>query len=78
MGNDIYTISPFQYRDDKFVVGQSLEKVPGQSSRTGINTRSGSQLTLNFRNLGAATMIHVVLHYEQIVSLSAAGVEVLD
>ena len=35
-------------------------------------------LTLNFKNLGAAHMIHVVLVYDQVVNLSAAGVEVLD
>ena len=78
MGNDTFTISSKDYRNTKFIIGQSLEKAGGQSSHTGINTRSGSQLSLNFRNLGAATMIHVVLHYEQIVNLSASGVEVLD
>ena len=77
-GNDTFAISSKDYRNTKFIIGQSLEKAGGQSSHTGINTRSGSQLSLNFRNLGAATMIHVVLHYEQIVNLSAAGVEVLD
>ena len=77
-GADTFSISPFDYRNDKFIIGQSLEKAPGQSAHTGVNTRSGSQLTLNFRNLGAATMVHVVLHYEQIVNLSAAGVEILD
>ena len=78
LGNDLFSISPFQYRDNKFVIGQSLEKAPGQSSHTGVNTRSGSQLTINIRNAGAATMMHVLLHYEQIVNLSASGVEVLD
>ena len=78
LGNDLFSVSPFQYRDNKFVIGQSLEKAPGQSSHTGVNTRSGSQLTINIRNAGAATMMHVLLHYEQIVNLSASGVEVLD
>ena len=78
MGSDLFSFSPCQHRNSKFIIGQSLEKAPGQSSHAGINTRSGSQLTLNFRNLWAATMIHAILHYEQIVNLSAAGVEVLD
>ena len=78
MGNDSLTISSKDYRSTKFIIGQSLEKAGGQASHTGINTRSGSQLSLNFRNVGAATMIHVVLHYELIVNLSAAGVEALD
>ena len=62
----------------KFVIGQSFEKAPGGGARTGVNTRSGAQLTLNFRNLGATTLVHVVLHYEQIVNVSAAGAEVLN
>jgi hypothetical protein len=44
-----------------------------------VNTRSGSQLTLNFRGLPTAiNTIHVVLHYEVAVNVSAAGIEVLD
>ena len=34
-------------------------------------------LTLNFKNLGSAQMIHAVLVYDQVVNSSAAGVEVL-
>ena len=60
------------------IVGQSFEKAAVQSSHTGINARSGSTLTLKFRNLNAATMPHAVLVYDQVVNLSAAGVEVLD
>ena len=56
----------------------NLEKCPGVAGHSGINTRSGSQLSLNFKNLGTARQIHVVLHYDQVVSASAAGVEVLD
>ena len=78
LGHADFSISGGNYRQTKFIIGQSLEKAPGMSAHTGINTRSGSQLTLNFRNLGASTMIHVVLIYEQVLSLSAAGTEVLD
>ena len=77
-GADAFSISAHAYRTNKFIVAQSLEKAPGGSAHTGVNTRSGAQLTLNFRNLGASTLIHVVLHYEQIVNVSAAGAEVLD
>ena len=35
-------------------------------------------LILNVENLGSAQMIHAVLVYDQVVNLSAAGVEVLD
>ena len=77
-GSDSFGISSYDYRNTKFIIGQSFEKAPGGGAHTGINTRSGAQLTLNFRNLGATTLIHVVLHYEQIVNVSAAGAEVLD
>ena len=78
LGHDIFSITGEDYRNDKFIIGQSFEKAPGQSSHTGINTRSGSQLSLNFKNLGATTMVHVVMHYEQVLNLSAAGAEILD
>ena len=77
-GSDSFSISSTKYRNDKFVGAMNLEKCPGASSHTGINTRSGSQLSLNFKNLGAATQLHVVLHFECVVTCSAASVEVLD
>jgi len=76
-GRDSFGITPYEYFSDKFIIGQSLEKAPG-SAHTGINTRSGSQLTLNFKHLTGATTIHLILKYEQIVNLSAAGTQVLD
>ncbi len=78
MGSDQTSITPRQYQTTKFVIGQSFEKTPGQSSHTGINTRSGSQLTLNFKNLGASATCHVVMIFDQVVNLSASGIEVLD
>ena len=78
LGNDIFSITGEDYRNDKFIIGKSFEKAPGQSSHTGIDTRSGSQLSLNFKNLGKTTMLHVIMHYEQTLNLSAAGAEVLD
>ncbi len=78
VGSNLRSISPCQHWNPKFIIEQSPEKAPGQSSHMGINTRSGSHLTQNFRNLGACKMCHVALCYEQIVSLSAAGLEVLD
>jgi len=76
-GRDAFGITPYEYFQNKFIIGQSLEKAPG-SSHTGENTRSGSQLTMNFKNLAAATTCHVILKYEQIVNLSSAGTQVLD
>jgi hypothetical protein len=77
-GTDSVSIAPHAYRTNKFITALNLEKAPGASSHSGINTRSGSQLTLNLRNTGAATTCHVILVYDQICNISAAGVEVLD
>ena len=67
-GSDSLGISSHLYRANKFIVAQSLEKAPGSSAH----------LALNFKNMGAITTVHVVLHYEQILNVSAAGAEVLD
>ncbi len=77
-GSDSVSIAPYAYRTNKFITALNLEKAPGASSHSGINTRSGSQLTLKLRNTGAATTCHVILVYDQICNVSAAGVEVLD
>jgi hypothetical protein len=78
-GNKTFSISPWQYRTTKFVGAMNFEKALGEAGHTGVNTRSGSQLTLNFRGLPASiNTIHVVLHYEVAVNVSAAGIEVLD
>ncbi len=77
-GADAMSIAPHAYRANKFVTALNLEKAPGASSHSGVNTRSGSQLTLNLRNTGAATTCHVILVYDKIIDVSAAGCSVLD
>jgi hypothetical protein len=78
-GKDSFSISPYQYRTDKFIGAMNFEKALGQAGHTGVNTRSGSQLTINLRSLPATiNTIHIVLHFEQSVSVSSAGIEVLD
>ena len=42
------------------------------------STRDRVRSLLNLRNTGAATTCHVILVYDQICNVSAAGVEVLD
>jgi len=77
-GTDSFSITPLQYQSRAHILGMNLEKCPGRAAHTGRNTRGGSQLTLNFKNLHEITSIHVVLHFEQVVNVSAAGIEVLD
>jgi hypothetical protein len=71
-------IDTYAYSNNRFVTGLSLERVPNSASFTGMNTRSGSQLTLNFRNTGAIITIHVVLVFDQVADLSSAGVVIMD
>jgi hypothetical protein len=78
-GKDSFSISPYQYKTNKFIGAMNFEKALGQAGHSGVNTRSGSQLTLNFRGLPSDIhTIHVLLHYELSVSVSSAGIEVLD
>ena len=76
-GRDSFGITPWEYYTNSFIIGQSLEKAPG-SAWTGYNSRSGSQLTINCKELHNASTMHIVLRYAQIVNLSAAGTQVLD
>jgi len=79
VGKDSFSISPYQYRTDKHIAAMSFEKALGEAGHSGVNTRAGSQLTFNIRGLPASiNTIHVVLHFEVAVNISAAGIEVLD
>jgi hypothetical protein len=71
-------LDTYRYGDDRFVTGLSLERVPNGQMHTGFNTRSGSQLTVNFKNTGAVVFVHLVMVYDQVANLSSAGVDVLD
>jgi hypothetical protein len=74
-----FSISPQQYKGTKFIGAMNFERALGQAGHSGVNTRSGSQLTPHFRGLPSSiNTIHVVLHYEVAVNVSAAGIEVLD
>jgi hypothetical protein len=78
-GKDSFSISPYQYKTNKFIGAMNFERALGQVGHSGVNTRSGSQLTFNLRGLPSDVhTIHVVLHYEVAVNVSAAGIEVLD
>ena len=77
-GSDSFSISSSQYREKKAISAMNLEKCPGVSGHTGINTRSVSQVTLNFKNLGEAQQIHIVMHYDQVLNVSTTGCTLLD
>lgn len=78
-GTDSFGISSQQFKTTKGIFALNLEKCPGQAGHTGINTRGGSQLTIELKNLGTlVSFLHVVLHYEEIINITASGAEVLS
>ncbi|MCP3884672.1 MAG: hypothetical protein GY700_04180 [Propionibacteriaceae bacterium] len=77
-GTDSFSITSKKYQQSEFVAALNLERCPGGAAHSGVNTGAGSQLTINLRNTKTVTSVHVVLHYDQVVNVSAAGVEVLD
>jgi hypothetical protein len=77
-GNDSVSITPAGYRNNKFITALSFEKAASSTSHSGINTRSGSQLTLHMRHTSAATSVHVVLLYDAVCDIGLSGTVVLD
>jgi hypothetical protein len=77
-GNDSVSITPAGYRNNKFITALSFEKAASATSHSGINTRSGSQLTLHLRNTNAATTAHIVLLYDAVADISLSGTVTLD
>ena len=52
------SLHAYNYSDIRFITGLSLERVPHSGSFTGMNVRSGSQMTLNFKDAGTMVMLH--------------------
>ena len=77
-GNDSVGVTPAGYRNNKFITALSFEKAASATSHSGINTRSGSQLTLHMRQTNAATSVHVILLYDAVADISLSGTVVLD
>ena len=78
-GTDSFSMSSLGFRKDGAIFAMNLEKAPGTAGHTGDNTRSGSQLTINLQQCGAhAAQIHVILPFDCVLSVSAAGCELLD
>jgi len=74
-----FSISSIGFRGSSAVFAINLEKAPGTAGHTGVNTRSGSQLTINLKSCGAhANQIHVIMHFDCVLNCSAAGCEMLD
>ena len=75
-------ISATAFRSSKYVIATDTEKVLG-ASFSGYNSKSGDLLTLKQKPLGNATLagnckLHYCLHYDSIMNIKDAGVEVLE
>ena len=81
-GSEALSITPTEYRQGRFIIGLPLERAgtsPGRSvAYSGISTRSGD-LTCVSLQLGAPPyLVHTVLTFDAVLSLSIAGVRVED
>ena len=77
-----FDISPREYRSHRYIVGIDTEKMLG-ASFTGLNTRSGDLMSVKLkykeRNaLRLADRMHIILHTDNILQISATGVSVFD
>ena len=79
------SISPLQYRNNKFIIGCDTEKAL-QAGFTGLNTRQGDLLSVKIKAMDRSVLtkekmpdtMYVVLHSDQIMEISDAGVQASD
>ena len=71
------------YRTRKYIIGLDLEKVSG-AGFTGMSTKSGGLMTLNFRDcdvagLGGSTpqRVFCALNYDCVLNIQDSGVQML-
>ena len=87
LGSNFHSVSitPKQYRNNRFIIGCDTEKAL-QAGFTGLNTRQGDLLSVKVKAtdksvLTASKMpdtMYIVLHSDQIMEISDAGVQVFD
>ena len=76
-------MTPMQYRYDHFVLGIDTEKSLG-ASYTGLSTRSGDLLSVRVKSTGSMSatdmpsQVHIVLHSDNMLEITNAGVSVYD
>ena len=72
------------YRSRKYIIGLDLEKMSG-AGFTGMSTKAGDLLTINFRDcdaFGAAdivpTRVFCALNYDCVLNIQDSGIQMLD
>ena len=89
-GVEPVSICPREYHSDKFICALDCEKAAGGpgggAAFTGLNTRDGQLLTLEWKGTAGPdpaapvgpSHVHVVLQYTAIVNLKDGAVEILE
>ena len=87
LGSNFHSVSitPKQYRNNRFIIGCDTEKAL-QAGFTGLNTRQGDLLSVKVKAMDKSVLtaskmpdtMYVVLHSDQIMEISDAGVQVFD
>ena len=70
------------YRSRRYIVGIDTGKISG-AGFTGMRTKSGDQITLNFKNCDATgytdrvpSRVHCALHYDCVLNIQDSGVHI--
>ena len=79
--NNLHSINiqPYEYRNNKFVVGFDTEKMLGLSF-TGANTKN-SLMTIRLKTLDGeyvASRMHIILVAQQVIEVSDTGITIFD
>ena len=74
-------ITPYEYTNHKFVIAFDCEKNLG-SALTGINTKSGSLLTVKLKSSVNSDVMpdtmYVTLHFDSILQIGDSGIQVFE
>ena len=76
-GTDSFCIEYSAYtQGPKFIIGMTLEKVLGNEvAHSGVSTMGGQLLYIHLKNCAfdAPTTVHVVSHYDCVLSITSGG-----
>ena len=78
-----FNLTEEQYRFNKYVVALDMEKI-SHAGFTGLNTKAGEMLTINFRNCTADDpaaipgRVFCAMYYDCVLNIKSEGIELLD
>ena len=72
------------YRSRRYIIGIDTGKISG-AGFTGMSTKNGDQITLNFKDCDAVgytgsvpTRMYCALHYDAVLNIQDSGVQIMD